>query len=156
LADQILVEVRNVVDLVAIARLQTYIHDVRAIANLTACNLRRLFPFFFRDQVLEVARTNHIGALADNQWPIAVFDLDQLDPRVVRTMFRLTQLPRLLAIDHLCDSLDMRWRSTTASADDIQPAQLSEFSQLRSQRVRRLQIFAFIIGQAGIGIARDT
>ena len=55
LANQLFVEGRDVGDLVAIARLQADIDDMRAIADLPARDLSRLFPLFGGDHVLEEA-----------------------------------------------------------------------------------------------------
>src|SRR6185295_4923515 len=67
LPDQLVVERRNVLDLVAIGRLQTDIDDMRAVADLAPRNLARFFPFLAGDQVLEEPRTNDVGPFADDQ-----------------------------------------------------------------------------------------
>ena len=50
LADQLLVERRDVLHLVAIARLQADVDDVRAVADLPPRDLGRLFPLLLGDQ----------------------------------------------------------------------------------------------------------
>src|SRR6185437_6138894 len=53
LANQLLVEERYVSGLIAIARLEANIDDMRAIADLPARDLGRLFPLLFADHLLE-------------------------------------------------------------------------------------------------------
>ena len=53
LADELFVERRDVLHLVAIGGLQADVDDVRAVADLPAGDLGRLFPLLFGDQVLE-------------------------------------------------------------------------------------------------------
>ena len=53
LADQLLVEQRDVVHFVAVGALQADVDDVRAVLHLPARDLDGLFPFLRGDQVLE-------------------------------------------------------------------------------------------------------
>ena len=86
LANQLLVEQRNVFLLIALRALQAHIDDLRAAAHLPPRDLAGLFPLLFRHQILEQPRADHVGSLADQQRPRAVFRLNRLDPGVNRAM----------------------------------------------------------------------
>ena len=135
LADQLLVERRDVLHLVAVRALQAHVHDVRAVLHLPARDLGGLFPLLFRHQVLEQPRPDHVGPLAHDQRPRLLVRFHRLDARVDRAMRLRRPHPRLLSLHHLRDRADVRLRGAAASAHDIQPAVIDEFLQLRRQRV---------------------
>ena len=108
------------------------------LLHLPARDLGGLFPLLLGDQVLEQARADHVGALADDQRAIALLGLDQFDAGVVGAMRRRGSRARTLALDHLRDGADVRRRGAAAAADDVQPAVVDELLELRGQRFRRL------------------
>ena len=105
LADQLLVEGRDVLDLVAIGALQADVDDVRAVAYLAARDLGGLFPFLRGHQILEEARADHVGALAHDQRAIALLGLHQFDAGIVGAMRARGQRARALALGS-----SARWR----------------------------------------------
>ena len=124
--------------LVAIGALQADVDDVRAVLHLPARDFGGLFPLLFGDQVLEQARADDVGALADDQRAVALFGFDQFDAGIVGAMRgrlarRAGACPR-----HLRDGADVRGRGAAAAADDVQPAVVDELLELRGQRFRRL------------------
>ncbi len=88
LADQLVVERRDVLDLVAIGALQADVDDVRAVLHLPARDLAGLFPLLLGDHVLEQPRADDVGALADDQRAVALLGLHQFDARIVGAMRR--------------------------------------------------------------------
>jgi methanogenic corrinoid protein MtbC1 len=97
-------------------------------------------------------RTDHIRALAYEEWPRAVFRFDSLNARVNRPVRFRWPDARLLPLHHVRQSVNMLFRGAAAAAYDIQPAVIGELLELRGQCGRRLQILAFFIRQAGIRI----
>ena len=143
LADELGVEGRDVVDLVAVGALQADVDDVRAVAHLAARDVGGLFPFLGGDEIFEEARADHVGALADEKRTIALLGFHEFDARIVGTMGACRQDARRLALDHLRDGADVRGRGAAASAHEIQPAVVGEFLELCRQRVGGLAEFAF-------------
>ncbi len=122
-ADQLLVEQRNVLDLIAIRALQTDIHDVRAVLHLPARDLDGLFPLLFRDQVLERARPDHVGALAHDQRPVARRPPPPARcPSNRRDAARRASSRGLLPSTILRDGRDVLVGGAAAAAHNIQPA----------------------------------
>ena len=156
LADQLLVEGRDVLHLFAVGALQADVDHVRAVAHLAPRDVGGLFPLLRGHQVLEEARADHVGPFAHQQRAVALLGLHQFDARIVGAMLAPGQCARPLALDHLRDGADVRGRGAAASTHEIQPAVIGELLQLRRQRFRRLAEFAFGVGQAGIRIARDA
>ncbi len=155
-ADQLFVERRNVFFLIALGALQADIDDVSAAANLAAGDFAGFLPLFIGDQVLEEARADDVGALADQQGPGAVFGFDGFDSGIDGAMRLRGALARLFAFGHLRERADVLLGGAAAAADDIEPAVVDEFLELCGERGRCLSVFAgFRIGQARIGIARN-
>ena len=115
-ADQLLVERRNVVHFVAIGALQADVHDVRAAFHLPPRDFGGFFPLFGRHQILEQARADHVGALADDQRPRAFFGFDHFNPGINRAMIRLGRSPRLFPFGHLRDRANVLLGGSAASA----------------------------------------
>ena len=67
--------------LVAIRILQAYVEDVRAAAHLHAPDFGRFLDLALRDQPLELAAAEHVGALADDHGARVVVDDQSLDAR---------------------------------------------------------------------------
>ena len=65
--------------LVAIRILQAYVEDVRAAAHLHAPDFGSFLELAVRDQPLELAAAEHVGALADDHRPRVVVDHESLD-----------------------------------------------------------------------------
>ena len=149
LADQLLVERRDVLDLVAVGALQADVDDVRAVLHLPARDLGGLFPLLLGDQVLEQPRADHVGALADDQRPVALVGLHQFDAGIVGAMRGAPAARRgCLPVDHLRDRADVRGRGAAAAADDVEPAVVDEALELRRERLRRLAVLALLVRQA--------
>ena len=85
-ADELFVEEGDVVELIAIARLEADIDDVGAVADLAAGNFGSLFPFFFRDEVFEEAGADDVGAFADDERAGGIFGFDDIDAGEIRAM----------------------------------------------------------------------
>ena len=66
--------------------LQAHVDDVRAVLDLPARDFAGLFPLLLGDHVLEQARADDVGSLADDQRPVAVFRFHQFDPGIIRPM----------------------------------------------------------------------
>ena len=96
--------------------LQADVDDVRAVAHLAPRDLAGLFPLLFRDQVLEQARADDVGALADDQRAVALFGFDQLDAGIVGAVRRRRDLRGASALDHRS-----RWRVMCAGVVPQQP-----------------------------------
>ena len=151
-ADQLLVERLDILHLVAIGGLQADVDDVRAVLHLLARDLRRLFPFLFGDQVLEGARADDVGALADDQRAIAVFRLHQLDAGIVSAVRPEPSVTRGFLPSAICA---MAWMccvgGAAAAADQVQPAVRNEPLQLLGQGLGRLEVFAVSFGNPALG-----
>ena len=70
---------RDVGHLVAIRILQADVEDVRAAAHLHAPYFGCFLDLAVRDQPLELAAAEHVGALADDHRPRVVVDNESLD-----------------------------------------------------------------------------
>ena len=152
LPNQLLVKKRDVFPLVPFRALQAYIHNVRAAFHLPAPNLSGFFPFFFRHQVLEQPRPDHVRAFTYEQRPCALFRLDRLYARIHSPMRLGRSHARFLALDHLRNRPDVLFGGAAAATNDIQPAMFHESFKLRRQRCRRFEVFAFLIRQSGIRV----
>ena len=86
-------------------------------------------------QVLEQARADHVGPLADDQRAVALLGLHQFDAGVVGAVLAARQRARALALDHLRDGADVRRRGAAASAHDIEPAVIDELLELRAPAI---------------------
>ena len=73
-------ELGHVLDLVAVGILQADVDDVGAAPHLRAADFRRLLEFALRDQPLELAAAQHVGALADDHRAGGVVDNQRFDP----------------------------------------------------------------------------
>ena len=148
------VEGIDVLQLFAFGGLQADVDDVRAVLHLPARDFGGFLPFLFGDHVLEEARADHVGAFADDQRTEALFGFHQFDAGIVGAVRRRIH-PRRLTLGHLGDGTNVGGRGPAASADDVQPALVHEFSQLRGERLGRFQVLVVFVGQTGIRIAGD-
>src|SRR5208282_2282609 len=155
LADQLVVERRDILDLIAVRALQADIDNMRAAFHLPARNLGGLFPLFGADEILKCTRSDYVRALTDDQRPRALFGFDNVDAGIHRAMIRFGRASRSLAFRHLRDCANMLFRGPTASAHNVEPAPLDESAELVRKRCRRLPVPAFLVWQARIRIARD-
>jgi hypothetical protein len=69
----------DVRDLVAVGVLQADVDDLRAAAHLGAADLGGGLVVAASDELLELARAEHVGALADEERPVVGGELDGLD-----------------------------------------------------------------------------
>ncbi len=136
LLDQLFIERRDVLNFVPIRALQADVDDMRAVFHLPARDFGRLFPLVLGDHVLEEARTNYIRALADDQRAVAVVRFDQVLAGKENAMTAGFHGPRLLALHHLRNSLDVGGRRAAASADDVEPAVVDEPLEVRRDGLR--------------------
>ena len=74
-------EARQVVDFVAVRILKVDVDDLRAAAHLRAADLGCFLEFALRDQPLEFAAAEHVGALADDHRARALVDDQRFDSR---------------------------------------------------------------------------
>ena len=154
LADQLLVKGWNVVLLVALRALQADVHDLRAAAHLPPRDLARFLPFFFGHKLLEQPRPDYVRSLAHQQRSRAFLGLDHLDAGIHGSVLRRGLLPGTLAFGHLRDCTNVFLRRPAAATDNVQPAVVDEFLELRSQRLRCLQVLGcFRVGKTRIGVA---
>ncbi len=153
LADQLLVKRRDVGDLVAVGALQADVGDLRAVADLAAGDLAGLLPLLGRDQVLEGARADDVGALADQQRPVGGLRLHRIDAGVKGAGAGRRRAARRMAGGQAGQGADMLRRGAATAADDVDPAAGGEALDLRREAFRRLQIAAVFIRQTGVGIA---
>ena len=133
LSNQLLVERRRIAQFVALGALEAHIHNLRAVAHLAPRNLAGLFPLFFRDKILEQARADYVGALADDQRPVT-----------------------LLGLDHPGDGRDMLVRGSAAAARQIQPPVGDEAAELGGDAIRGFAVPAFRVRHARVRIAGDA
>ena len=139
------VERWNVVDFVAVGALETNVHNVRAALHLTACNFGGFFPLFGGDEVLEEARADNVGPLADDQRPRGFFGLDHLDARIDGAVVRLWQRTRSFRSRHLRDRADVFFCGSAAATDDVQPAPFDEPVQLLRKRGWRFAVESIFV-----------
>ena len=98
LANQLVVEGRNVLDFVAVGALQANVNDMRAAFHLAAGDFGGFLPLLRGHEFFEFARADHVRALADDQRPRAFFGLDDLDSGVDGAMARLGGAARALSL----------------------------------------------------------
>ena len=104
------------------------------------------FPLFGGDEILESARTDHVGALANNEWPSAFLSFDHFDAGVDGAMFLFGWAARRFSFGHLCDCANMLLSCSAAAAHNIEPAAIHEALELLRQRSRSFAIPAFLVG----------
>src|SRR5246127_365296 len=155
-ADELIVERRNVLHLVAIGALQADVNHVGATFYLTASDFCGFLPLFGGDQILERARADHVGALADNERARAFFGFDHFDTGIDGAMFLFGWPARRLAFGHLGDCANVIFGGSAAAADNVEPAAIHEALELFRERSRRFAIAAFFVGQSRIRVARDV
>ena len=85
-ANELVVEGLNVLHFFAVGALQADVHDMRAAFHLPPRDFGGFFPLLGGDKILEEARADYVGALADDQRTSAVFRLDDFDPGINRAM----------------------------------------------------------------------
>ncbi len=80
LADELGQEGVHVGELVAIGIGEADVHDPGAALHLAAADLARLLPLPRGDELLELARADHVRALADEDGPVVIAHLEEVDP----------------------------------------------------------------------------
>ncbi len=137
-------------------RLQADVDDVGAVADLPAGDFGGLFPFLGGDQVLEEARADDVGALADDEGAVGVFRLDQFDAGIVGAV------GGGLGDAEVCPATICAMARMWAGVVPQQPpTRLSQpwstkFSSWAASESGVSQILAVLVGQAGVGIAGDA
>src|SRR5258707_7873630 len=150
-ADQLFVERRDVLFLVALGALQADVDNVRATTYLAAGNFAGFFPLFFGDEIFKEARADDVGALAHEQGARAVLGFDGLAAGIDGAVLLRGTMARLFAFGHLCKGANVLLGGAAAAADEIQPAVIDEFLELGGQRGWRLEILALFVGKPGVG-----
>src|SRR5579872_2655304 len=128
---------------------------MRAVADLPPRDFGSLFPLLLRDQVFKQPGADHIGALPNDQRTVAILGLDEIDASVKRAVWFVLARAWRFALHPLRYGADMLGCGATAAADEVQPAVIGEFFQLRRERLRRFQIFPILVRQPRVGIAGD-
>ena len=154
-ADELVVERRDVGNFVAVCALQANVYYMRAAFHLPASDLGGFLPQFCRNEALELARADYVGALADDKRARALFRLDNFDAGIHCTMSGIRRTPGRLVLDHLRDRANVLFGGATAAANDVEPAAIDKALELLRERSGRFLVEAFFIGQASVGIARD-
>ena len=127
------------------------------LLHLPARDLGGLFPLLLGHHVLEQARADDVGALADDQRPVALLGLHQFDAGVVGAVRDCSGTARgrlpsaICAMARMCAAVVPQQPPTMLS----QPL-IDEALELRRQRVGRLQVLALLVRQPGVGIAGDA
>ena len=125
---------------------------MRARAHLMARELGRGLELAADDQFLELARADHVRALADEERPAVLVERERLHagdggaPRLARAARRA---PR----DGLGDEADMLGRRAAAAADHVDPALVGEARDLARELARGLVVVPVLVGQARVRVA---
>ena len=127
------------------------------LRHLPARDLGGLFPLLLGDQVLEQARADHVGALADDQRAVAVLGLHQFDAGIVGAMLAARQRARAS-----CPRPSARWRGCARAWCRSSRRRCSASRDRRTSRAAPPAIPAsrrycpFGVGQPGVRIAGDA
>jgi hypothetical protein len=100
---------------------------------------------------LKSARANHVGALADDQRARAFVGLDQSRCRNSTARCASAGTRAAFCFRHLRDGANVLIRGAAAAADNIEPAVIDEFFELRGQRFGRLQDSGSSFGKPAFG-----
>jgi hypothetical protein len=141
--------------LVAVGVLQADVDHLRAAADLRPADLGGALPVAGGDQLLEGAAAEHVGALADEQRPVVVGQLDRLEAGDQRAVV-VRQGPRRPPRRQLGQRRDVRRRGAAAAADQVEPAGVEEAAEDAPEVLGALGVAAVLVGQPGVGHAGDA
>src|SRR5207244_5547964 len=100
---------------------QAHVEDVRAAADLGAPDLRGALQLALADQLLELAAADDIGALADEERPLVLFEGLEIDARDAPEARRPRRARRPFA-HRRRDGAGVLGRRSTAAAGQVEPA----------------------------------
>ena len=141
--------------LVALGGLQADIDDLRAALHLAAGDLGRFVPLAGVHELPKLLRANDVGALADQQRPVVLVGLDQVDARVDGLPLpSLCQRPRFPPLHHAGYRRDVGVGGAAAAADEVQPSGVDEARERGGQAFRRLRVASVLVRQTGVWKAR--
>ena len=149
LLDQDLEEAAQVGHLVAVGLLRRDVDYVRASLHLRASDFRRLVPLLLRDQVAELLRAEHVGALADDDGSHVVGDLQRVHPGEGAAPPRRDDA-RLQAWSDLREPGDVAAVRSAAAAHQVEPAVLAEAPEGPRQHLGSLEVLAALVGQSRV------
>ena len=155
LLDQHLEEAAQVGDLVPVRLLGRDVDHVGAPLHLRPGDLRRLLPLLLRDQVAELLRPEDVGALADDDGPHLVADLEGIYPRE-RAAAPGGNDARLQTRRNLGEPGNVAAVRSAATAHQVEPPVLAEARQGAREHLRRLQIPPVLVRQPRVGHASDA
>ena len=144
----------HVLGLVAVGVLQADVEQMRAAADLTAPDLRRLFDSPFVDQAAELAAAEYVGALANQDGARVLVHDEGVQAREPRAG-RRAEGARGLRLGGAANALDMAGHGTAAPAEDVDPAVDGEPFENGGDHLRRLVVVAVLVGQARVGETGD-
>ena len=107
------------------------------------------------DQVAEPRGAGDVGALTDVDEQGIVGDVERLQAREPGGDGNARHFSRWHALDDLRNLGDVRRRSSTTTADQVDQAGLGELGEVAGLALRGLVVFTEGVGQAGVGIAGD-
>ncbi len=145
----------DVGQLVAVGVLQADVEHLRPRAHLGAADLGRPLEVPRRDALLEGARTEDVGLLADQQRPVLGHQLDRFEAGDEGALV-VRHRPRRPPGDQLCQRLDVRRGGTAAAADQVEPPLVEEAAEDLAEDLRPLEVAPLLVGQAGVGHAGDA
>ena len=155
LLDEHLEEAAQVGHFVAVGLLGGDVHQVRPPLDLRPRDLRCLVPLLQGDQVAELLRSEHVGALADDDRPDVVADLQRIHAGECAPETRRDRARREAGGD-LRQPGDVPPVRAAASAQEVQPPVLAEARQGPRQHLRGLQVAAVLVRQARVRHAGDA
>ena len=133
------------------------VDDLRAVLDLLFGDGQRGFVVAGQDQLGELGRAGDVGALADVDEVGLRANGQRLQTAQTGARLDLGRHARRQTADRFGDGVDVRGRGAAATADDIEPAVLGPFLELRRERFRRLGETGrqHGVGQPGIRIGAD-
>ena len=131
------------------------VDDLGAVLDLLARDVETGIVIVRRDQLAELGRARDIGPLAD----IHEAELGRRGQRFEAGQPQMRigsgHRARRLAFHGLRNGADVVGRGAAAPAEHVDQAAVGELGKQRGCGLRRLVIFAELVGQAGIGIGAD-
>ena len=151
-ADEPVEKAFHVADLVAVRILKADVEDLAAGLDLSPAHLGRGLVLAGLDELLELAAAEHVGALAHEDGPLGLGELDGFEAgdeaaAVVRDR------PRLPALDQLHQGHHVGRARAAAAAHEVKPAGVEETGEDALEDVRPFGIAPLLVWQAGVGHA---
>ena len=133
------------------------VDDLRAVFDLLAGDVKRLFIFFLADQAGEAARAGDVGALADVDEVEFAGDYQRLQPAEAQCRCAVSG-PGAGAAPSTASANSLMWAGVVPQQPPTMLSKPScgEFSQDGGHHFRRFVVFAKLVGQPGVGIDADV